>query len=77
MKAKGEAVDKYAHLLFCAGCRNPLVMEQNVLKGRFYSCSFYQKSEGKLCASHRISEKQLDQALLQVLQCYARKISHC
>ena len=67
-----DKVYLFSGLLFCADCGNPMTRKRSVCNGKeyvYYLCSEH-KRKGACMSSHRISEKDLEEAVFQAVRLY-------
>mgnify|MGYP002855059614 FL=1 len=71
-----ESVYLFSGLLYCADCKNPMTRKISRCNGKeyvYYLCSEH-KRKGCCNSSHRISEKDLQEAVLQAIRIYLDKL---
>lgn len=68
-----ETVLPLAGLLYCGDCHGPMVRKSQMSGGKkyfYYVCGNHKKGSG--CSNHRISQEQLENAVLKLLQEHIR-----
>lgn len=68
-----EKVFPLAGLLYCSDCKGPMIRKTQTASGKkfcYYVCGHHKKT-GE-CTTHRISKKQLEEAVLKLLQEHIR-----
>ena len=60
----------FSGLLFCGGCARPMVQRRRAGRAACYVCAAYHQKGTQACASHRVTQQELDNALGAFLQDY-------
>ena len=65
----------FSGILFCGDCHNAMTRKTSVVSGKkyaYYMCS--ENKRGGKCGSHRISEKELEKAIMGLLKLHIEKL---
>lgn len=65
----------FSGILFCGDCHNVMTRKTSVVSGKkyaYYMCS--ENKRGGECSSHRISEKELEKAIMGLLKLHIEKL---